>query len=89
MRELLDLSYRWPTAFFRMFDVVLRLGLLVGVLSLGVLGLRAVVERRRMIGVLRAIGYRRRDIMTGLLAEATLTATIGVVVGLSVGIVME
>ncbi len=88
MRELLDVSYRWGTAFLRMFDVVLRLGLLVGVLSLGVLGLRAVVERRRMIGVLRAIGYRRRDIVIGLVAEAALTATIGVVAGLGAGVVM-
>ncbi len=88
MRELLDLGYRTNSAWIGMIDVLLRMGLLVGVLSLGVLGVRAVVERRRMIGVLRAIGYRRRDIITGLVAEATITATIGVVVGLGAGAVM-
>ncbi len=88
MAELLDLGYRANIAWLGMIDVLLRMGLLVGVLSLGVLGLRAITERRRMIGVLRAIGYRRRDIMTGLLAEAAVTATIGVVVGLAAGAVM-
>jgi putative ABC transport system permease protein len=88
MGDLLDLGYRANIAWLGMVDVLLRMGLLVGVLSLGVLGLRAISERRRMIGVLRAIGYRRRDIVTGLVTEAAVTATIGVVVGLAAGAVM-
>lgn len=63
----------------------MRMGLVIGVLSLGILGLRAMVERRRIIGALRAIGYRRRDVVFGLMAEAIVTATIGVLVGLAAG----
>ena len=36
------------------------LGLIVGVAALGVISARSVVERRQQIGVLRAIGFRRR-----------------------------
>ena len=36
------------------------LGLVVGVAALGVISARSVVERRQQIGVLRAIGFRRR-----------------------------
>jgi putative ABC transport system permease protein len=60
----------------------------VGILSLGILGLRAVVERRHAIGVMRALGYRRRGVMAGLMTEAVLTASIGVVVGVAAGTVM-
>jgi hypothetical protein len=86
--HLLDKGYRAQRTFFSVIDILMRMGLVVGILSLGILSLRAVVERRHAIGVLRAIGYRRRQVMAGLLAEAGVTATIGVVVGFTVGIVM-
>ena len=38
------------------------LGLVVGVAALGVISARAVVERKQQIGILRAIGFRRRMI---------------------------
>ena len=45
------------------------LGLVVGVAALGVISARAVVERRQQIGVLRAIGFRRRHGAGGLPAR--------------------
>ena len=87
-RELLDEGYEANRLFFSVVDVLMRLGLLVGILSLGILGLRAVVERRHSIGVMRALGYRRRGVMTGLMTEAVVTASIGVVVGVAAGTVM-
>jgi putative ABC transport system permease protein len=87
-RERLDEGYEANRLFFSVVDVLMRLGLLVGILSLGILGLRAVVERRHAIGVMRALGYRRRGVMAGLMTEAVLTASIGVVVGVAAGTVM-
>jgi putative ABC transport system permease protein len=86
MSELLQQGYRENLLWVAVFDMVARAGLLVGVLSLGILGLRMVVERRRAIGVLRAVGYRRRDLVLGLVGEATIIATIGVVVGVGAGL---
>lgn len=86
--ELLDDGYRANKTFFSVVDVLMRMGLVVGILSLGILALRAVVERRHVIGVLRAIGYKRRAVMIGLIAEAGVTASIGVVVGAVAGTVM-
>ena len=45
------------------------LGLIVGVAALGVITARAVVERRQQIGVLRAIGFRRRMVQLGVPAR--------------------
>ena len=42
------------------------LGLIVGVTALGVITARSVVERRQQIGVLRAIGFRRRMVQIEL-----------------------
>jgi len=57
-------------------------GLLVGIAAL----LRAMTanlwERRRDIGVMRAIGWRRKDIMGQLAGEAVTLALVGVLVGL-------
>jgi putative ABC transport system permease protein len=87
-RELLDDGYRANRTFFSVVEVLMRLGLVVGILSLGIIGLRTVVERRRVIGVLRAIGYRRRGVMAGLMVEAGMTASIGVAVGFVAGAIM-
>ena len=64
--------------------LLMRVGLLVGVSSLGAVALRAVVERRRSIGMLRAIGYQPSQVLVGLLAETAAVATAGLLVGLTV-----
>ena len=68
--------------------LVMGIGLLVGVLSLGILALRAVVERRRSIGMLRALGYRPDQVLGGILSEGLITATCGALVGIGVGVLM-
>ena len=85
---LLEDVERANRTFLSTIDVLMRMGLVVGLLSLGIVGLRTVIERRHVIGVLRALGYKRRAIMGGLLAEATTTAAIGAVVGIVVGVTM-
>jgi FtsX-like permease family protein len=64
---------------FRLWSLA---GLLAGVLSIGALTLRAALERRRAIGVLRALGAQPHNIMGGFLLEAFLTAAVGIVIGL-------
>jgi putative ABC transport system permease protein len=73
---------------FSSFDVLVRMGLVVGLLALGIIAFRIVIERRHAIGVLRSLGYKRRAIMAGLLAESFTIAGIGSAVGISAGVVM-
>lgn len=88
IRELYETADRANRAFFSTIDILMRLGLVVGILSLGIVAMRVIVERRHVIGMLRAIGYKRKHVMAGLLAEAVATATIGVMVGATVGLTM-
>jgi putative ABC transport system permease protein len=66
----------------------MRMGMVIGILSLAILALRAVVQRRRSIGVLRALGYRRGEVVAGVMIEATLTTTCGALIGTVAGIVI-
>jgi putative ABC transport system permease protein len=81
-RQILDDSFAAGRGFVDLLLALVRVGLLVGVFSLGTIALRAVVERRRAIGVLRAIGFRPGQVLLGILLETILTATAGLAVGL-------
>src|SRR5207248_1723045 len=58
VKQLIDDSVAQDRAFNRMFQAFMALGLFVGIISLGVIAFRSVVERRQQIGMLRAIGFQ-------------------------------
>ena len=64
-------------------------GLLVGIAALGVISLRAVVERRQQIGVLRAIGYRRGMVLASFLMESSFVALLGILLGVALGALLS
>jgi putative ABC transport system permease protein len=88
VQALLDQAYLASRALLLVIDVLMRMGLAVGILGLGIVAMRAGTERRPVIGILRAIGYKRRSIILGLLGESAVSATIGAGVGIVAGISM-
>jgi putative ABC transport system permease protein len=66
----------------------LGVGLLSGVLAVGLLGARAVLERRAQIGLLRAVGMRSGAVQFSLLLEGSAVALAGAGVGLGVGMAL-
>jgi putative ABC transport system permease protein len=73
--------------FFHLMEGYLGLGLLVGIAGLGVVMVRAVRERRRQIGMLRAMGFSHRLVRTAFLVEAGFIALQGVLIGVGLAIV--
>jgi putative ABC transport system permease protein len=63
-------------------------GLLAGIAGLGVISMRAVVERRREIGMLRALGLTGRGVQAAFLLEASVVALLGIAVGVGLGIAL-
>jgi putative ABC transport system permease protein len=73
--------------FFRLMQGYLGLGLVIGIAGLGVVMVRAVRERRRQIGMLRAMGFQHRVVRTAFLLEATFIALQGVAVGVGLALI--
>ena len=72
-------------SFNKLFQGFSGLGLVVGVAAIGVLSVRAVVERRQSIGVLRAIGFRSSMIRAQFLIESSFITLLGIFVGIGLG----
>ncbi len=89
LKELFDAATGWSQGIVDLVRLVMGTGLLVGVLSLGILAVRAVIERRRSIGMLRALGYRPGQVLAGMVSEALITATCGALVGIGVGVLIS
>jgi putative ABC transport system permease protein len=64
------------------------IGLVVGAIVIMNIMLVAVAERTREIGIRKALGARRRDIMSQFLVEAATLSTVGATIGIGIGIVL-
>jgi putative ABC transport system permease protein len=84
--QLMQAQYEANLGLNDFFVGLMRVGLLVGILGLGAVALRSVIERRRSIGVLRAVGFFKLQVLAGMLIETALIATVGLVVGLAVAL---
>lgn len=84
--ELMDESFSMTTQVFQLFEGYLALGLLVGIAGIAVVMIRAVRERRRPIGTLRAIGYPSRTIGRSFAIETGFIALEGTVIGASLAL---
>ncbi|MBT99264.1 MAG: hypothetical protein CL902_11665 [Dehalococcoidia bacterium] len=89
LSELVDDIAAANRAFNYLFTSFMGLGLMVGIASLGVVSLRAVVERRQQIGVLRAIGYRRGMVKLSFLTESSFVVIMGVAIGVGLGTIIS
>src|ERR671911_450937 len=81
LEELLEDSIAVQWTFNRLIQGFMGLGLIVGIAALGVISARAVVERRQQIGILRALGFRRRMIQVSFLIESSFIALTAIIVG--------
>ena len=73
-------------SFFGLFEGYLALGLVVGVAGVGIISIRSVVERRNEIGILRALGFRKRMVLLAFLVESSYIALLGIIIGVSLGV---
>lgn len=88
VQEILDDMKAANTAFNRMFQSFMALGLFVGIAGLGVIAFRSVVERRQQIGMLRAIGYQRGTVTLTFLLESSFVAVMGILSGVVGGVIL-
>jgi putative ABC transport system permease protein len=81
IKEQLEDSRASTRGIFYLIQGFVGLGLLIGIAALGVITIRAVVERRQQIGVLRAIGFQRDMVQSIFLLESLFIAGLGTLIG--------
>jgi putative ABC transport system permease protein len=86
---LLKQEQRTRTIFNIVLGAIASISLIVGGIGIMNIMLASVLERIREIGVRRAVGATRRDIVAQFLTEAVLISTAGGVAGILVGVALS
>ena len=88
LKALIAQSINTTEGFIGLLEIFVGLGLAVGVAAMGIVALRAVVERRREIGMLRATGFTRRMVLSSFLLEYSFITVLGVAIGTILGLLI-
>jgi putative ABC transport system permease protein len=68
-------------SFYTLFEGFFALGLIVGIAGLSIISIRAIVERRQEIGMVRALGFTKRMVLGSFLLENSFVAVLGILIG--------
>ena len=90
MLEDAILTVRGPRIFLsNVLLGVVGLTLLLGIAALAITGTRAVIERRQQIGMLRALGCKRRLLQGAFLTESFFVGCMGSLMGVILGLILS
>jgi putative ABC transport system permease protein len=82
-------QFRSVLEVFNLLNAYLGLGLIVGIAGLGIITARSVSERQTQIGMMRAIGYNRRQVLVSFLIESSYISMLGILIGVVLGIIVS
>lgn len=86
--QILDLFNKISGAFFLVMMALSAVGLLVGGIGVMAVMMISVTERTREIGIRKAVGATRRDILQQFLIEAATLTGVGGLAGIAVGLLV-
>lgn len=70
-------------------QIYVTFGLVIGAVGMGVISVRNVSERKREIGMMRAIGFPRRQVILSVLLELVVLGIIGLCIGVINGLLIS
>lgn len=69
-------------------QIYVSFGLVIGALGMAIIAVRNVAERKREIGMMRAIGFPRGQVMFAVLLELFVLGIIGLIIGIANGLLV-
>jgi ABC-type antimicrobial peptide transport system permease subunit len=70
-------------------QIYVSFGLAIGAVGMAVISIRNVAERKREIGMMRAIGFPRKQVMLSVLLELVVLGVVGLVIGVVDGLLVS
>lgn len=70
-------------------QIYVSFGLIIGSLGMAIIAIRNVAERKREIGMMRAIGFPRSQVMIAVLLELFVLGIIGLIIGIVNGLLIN
>jgi ABC-type antimicrobial peptide transport system permease subunit len=82
-------SMQMVTRLISFLQIYVTFGLVIGAVGMGIISVRNVAERKREIGMMRAIGFPKAQVMTSVLLELVVLGIIGLLIGVVNGLVIS
>jgi ABC-type antimicrobial peptide transport system permease subunit len=84
-----EASLQMVTRIISFLQIYVTFGLVIGALGMGIISVRNVSERKREIGMMRAIGFPKTQVMASVLLELVVLGVIGLAIGIVNGLVIS
>jgi putative ABC transport system permease protein len=88
VKELAEMVTSAIDNVFVLFRAFLAIGLVIGIVGLGIITIRSINERKLEIGMMRAIGFRKRMVVVNFAIESGFVSAIGIIIGTVMGIII-
>ncbi len=85
--ELIRKNREYEQSFMVLFQAFLAFGLILGMIGLGVITTRTVLERKVEIGILRSLGFTRKMILKSFLIELSFIVLLALLMSFIIGLV--
>jgi ABC-type antimicrobial peptide transport system permease subunit len=84
-----EASMEMVTRLISFLQIYVAFGLVIGAVGMGIISVRNVAERKREIGMMRAIGFPKTQVMTSVLLELVVLGVIGLLIGIVNGLLIS
>ena len=87
--ERIETTLEFTDRITSFLQIYVTFGLIIGAVGMGVISVRNVSERKREIGMMRAIGFPRRQVIISVLLELVVLGIIGLLIGVINGLLIS